>query len=171
MPEPRSSAPSERSPRSAGRRGVDRGRDRSRRSLTGKRSRRSGKRALQHASARLPCRRDGRENAGEIVAHVEIVGIDQQRPLDPFARPFLFAKERIAAGQDAQRGAVARVLLDCRAGPRRPSSSRPSRIFACVAERLIAGRKHRPGVEVARPSFRPPFRNGAVAVGMSRRRR
>ena len=51
------------------------------------------------------------EDAGKIVAHVEIVWIDQHRAIDPFAGPFDLAEDRISTRDYAKRSAVARVLL------------------------------------------------------------
>ena len=106
----------------------------------------TGKSALQHLQGFFLVAQSG-EDAGEVVAHVEVVGIDEQRPVDPLARLRFFAEECVAAGEDAERGAVAGVLLDGALGFRdhHLCGFAELRLFTC---RRVAARQHRPGVEV-----------------------
>jgi exodeoxyribonuclease-3 len=70
-----------------------------------------GQRALEHAECAVLVVQVAGENAGEIVSHVEIVGIDEQRSRNPLPSPFLVTKQGMAAGENSQSRAIAWILL------------------------------------------------------------
>jgi hypothetical protein len=49
------------------------------------------------------------QGAGKVVAHLHIVGIEQQSPVDPFARPFALAEAGQSEHTERQDVAVAAI--------------------------------------------------------------
>ena len=111
-------------------------------------------RGLEHLDCPFLVAQKGGEDAGEIVAHVQVVRIDEYCAVDPFARPFRLRR----AGHSRRQGfpAQRRCL-----GPASPPAATPTTIFLpalsfALSPTPVASRKHRPGVEVVVHEFDGP---------------
>ena len=67
---------------------------------------------FEHVQRRIRVLQMGRERAGEIIAHVEVVGIDQKRAGDPFFRSFRLTQNGEPINAIGESRSVAAILRD-----------------------------------------------------------